>query len=131
MTSLNDLSKQKQKTGSTTEKQVIVSMLKKLMEDTQRTQKKTDRDQQRIKDSDAQKMQEILSTKARKKKRSKSCISKIGEGVFSARDQIRDRSKESANKTCLLSEAISGSIKRHGGKGESVVTELNIMHREL
>lgn len=45
MTSLNDLSKQKQKTGSTTEKQVIVSMLKKLMEDTQRTYKKTDRDQ--------------------------------------------------------------------------------------
>lgn len=86
MTSLNDLSKQKQKTGSTTEKQVIVSMLKKLMEDTQRTHKKTDRDQKRIKESDAQKMQEILSTKARKKKRSKSCISKIGEGVFSARD---------------------------------------------
>lgn len=74
-------------------------------------------------------MQELLNAKSKKKKRSKSCISKIGEGVFSARDQTRDRSKESANRTCLLSDAISG-IKRYGAK-ESGITELNLMKREV
>lgn len=91
------------------------------------TQRKTDREIQRVKDNDAQK---ILNAKNRKKKRSKSCISKIDEGVFSSRDQARDRSKESANKTCLLSEALSGSIKRQGVR-ESGLVELNNLKREL
>jgi hypothetical protein len=45
---------------------------------------------------------------SRKKQRSKSCISKIGDGVFSAREQ-RDKSKESGNKTYMLSD---GSVRR-------------------
>lgn len=50
------------------------------------TQRKTDREVQRVKDSEHMKIQEMANGKKYKKKRCKSCISKIGEGVFSARD---------------------------------------------
>lgn len=48
------------------------------------TQRKTDREVQRVKDSEHMKFHD--NGKKYKKKRCKSCISKIGEGVFSARD---------------------------------------------
>ena len=65
----------------------------------------------------------------RKKKRSKSCISKIGEGVFSAREQ-REKSKESANKTYMLSD---GSVRRVCGVREqsNLLLELNQLKKEI
>lgn len=83
----------------------------------------------RVKDSENAKIQEILSKNKNKKKRSKSCISKIGEGVFSAREQNRERSKESANKTCLFSEGVSGTYKR--AREPSCLVELNNLKREI
>lgn len=70
-------------------------------------------------------MQEKVNAK---KKRSRSCISKFGEAVFSAREQ-RERSKDSGNRTCLLSDALSGSFKRP--RESSGIADINQLKREI
>lgn len=50
--------------------------------------------------------------------------------MFSAREQNRERSKESANKTCLFSEGVSGTYKRQV-REPSCLVELNNLKREI
>lgn len=117
-------------TDKPVKKMVTQELVKRYMEETQR---KTEKEVVQKKEKFSQ--HEFTSTQTRtKKKRPKSCYSKIGDGVFSAREPqaMRDRSLESANKTCLLTDAIQGHVgSRPSREKPSYITELNCLNRAV
>lgn len=132
MTSVGELTSNSKHPGKktlSTEKQIkhknlALEQFKRYMEE---TSKKTDKEVKRVKDVDQSKMHEILHSKQKtKKKRSKSCISKINDQVLSWRDP-RERSKESNDRSNI--DTFSGNFKQK--KESSCIGELNKLKNEL
>ena len=99
-------------------KNLVIEQFKKCFEDTQRKIEKE------IKKADQPKA---------KKKRSKSCISKIGEQVFSWKEHPREKSKESNDRgkgAIDNFDALSGSFNKRK-KEDSCIGELNNLRKDI